>query len=429
MRHLYSISRRTHTTFAALLLTVGTAAAKDYVVNVLNSAGDPQVGMILRIQGKEYTSNEQGVIEFAYDGDHSTWLYLYFPSDKTYCVKSFSLEEADTQPVFRIDSPADILRYQQQGKTFLIEGMVKDMNDRPFEGASVSVQGTGRRTVTDEAGLFQIEGDYSHPIVVRALGMETRSVPIRRFLERPEDTYAVYLSPKNASTVYASAEVMPEFPGGMKAFRNYLDRHLEYPAKAKAAKKEGVVVIQFVVEPNGNITQATVARRLEASMDTAALRVIESMPDWLPARDNGRTIRCRYSLPVAFKLPKPKPAPAAVGPLPLLRPLGTDSLATDSLAASPLASDTLRTDSLGVGTLRRDSLGTDSLHAGAVGLPTDSLHRLLPDSLALRPDTPVHPTDTVRGQPQLQAEKPRKKGLFARIARFFRRLFGGKDNK
>ena len=411
MKHPYIPYR--HAALAVLLLTAGSMSGKDYVVHVLNSAGDPQAGMILRIDRKEYTANEQGVIEFPYDGDGDTWIYLYFPTDKSYCVKTFSLEEADTQPVFRIDSPRDILAYKQKGTTFPIEGIVMDEQHRPLEGASVSVQGTGRKAVTDEAGLFHIEGDYAHPVVIRAPGMETRSVPIGKFLEKPDDTYTVYLFNKNARTVYSSAERMPEFPGGMKAFRTYLDRHLHYPEKAKAARKEGVVVIQFVVEQNGSITQAAVARRLEASMDTAALEVIEAMPDWIPARDNGRVIRCRYSVPVRFRLPKPQLVPAA--PLPPLRPLGTDSVAADTtvLAVDSVMPPTEETPALSE---------SDRPHVAAA----NSL-QWKADTVSLAADSLQLQQDSTQTHLQPSAEKPRKGNLFARIARFFRRLFGRKN--
>lgn len=414
MKPSYRPHLRPRAVVAALLLGASSLAAKNYVVQVLNSAGDPQTGMILRIEGKEYTSDEQGLIEFPYEGDGEPWIYLYFPTDKNYCVKSFSLEEADTQPVFRIDSPQDILAYKQQGTTFPIEGRVKDDDGRFLEGVGISVQGTGRKAVTDQDGLFRIEGDYAHPIVVRAPGMETRTLPISRFLAKPDDPYVVYLSAKNASTIYSTAEQMPEFPGGMKAFRAYLDQHLDYPPKAKAAKKEGVVVVRFIVERNGSISDAQIARRLEATMDTAALEVIETMPDWIPARDNGKAIRCRYSVPVTFKLPKPRPKPAAteVPPMDTLRPLGIDSTA--------LAKDSLTT--------AIDSLTADVPSALVESLPPvpapDSLQAdrpvVLPDSAQVS----VQPNDSTDTALQPTTEKARKGNLFARIARFFRRLFG-----
>lgn len=414
MKPSYRPHLRPRAVVAALLLGASSLAAKNYVVQVLNSAGDPQTGMILRIEGKEYTSDEQGLIEFPYEGDGEPWIYLYFPTDKNYCVKSFSLEEADTQPVFRIDSPQDILAYKQQGTTFPIEGRVKDDDGRFLEGVGISVQGTGRKAVTDQDGLFRIEGDYAHPIVVRAPGMETRTLPISRFLAKPDDPYVVYLSAKNASTIYSTAEQMPEFPGGMKAFRAYLDQHLDYPPKAKAAKKEGVVVVRFIVERNGSISDAQIARRLEATMDTAALEVIETMPDWIPARDNGKAIRCRYSVPVTFKLPKPRPKPAAteVPPMDTLRPLGIDSTA--------LAKDSLTT--------AIDSLAADMPSALVESLPPvpapDSLQADRPVALPDSAQVSVQPNDSTNTALQPTTEKARKGNLFARIASFFRRLFG-----
>lgn len=405
------------------ILLVGfpfTVKAKDYLINVLNSAGDPQVGIILRINGQEYISNEQGIIEFPYQGEDSPWVYLYFPNDKEHAIKSFPLEEANGNPVFHIDSPQDIILYKQKGTTFPIEGIVKDENERPIEGVGVSVQGTGRKTTTDEAGLFQIEGDYAHPIIFRAIGMENRSLHIERFLENPEDAYTVYMTPKNSSTIYSSAEQMPEFPGGMKAFKAYVDNHLQYPSQAKAAKKEGVVVVQFIVEKSGAITNAVVARKLESSMDEAALALVESMPDWIPAKDNGKTIRCKYSVPISFKLPKPQPMLSATPLVPL------QTLKADSLKQVPDSLIHLKKDSL-LNPLQKDSMKIvptmmDSLKLSAIP-DNDSLlqHRdsIMNDSI--RKDTILNDS-TQFVQPIQESQK--KGNLFIRIARFFRHLFG-----
>ena len=112
---------------------------------------------------------------------------------------------------------------------------------------------------------------------------------------------------KSSSRIYASAEQMPQYPGGMKAFQNYLKRNLKYPPQAKRDSIEGVVAIQFVVERNGRITSPVIVRSLEPSMDTVALNVIRNMPRWIPAKDHGTIVRCKYSVPVQFKIERPKP--------------------------------------------------------------------------------------------------------------------------
>ena len=259
--------------------------------------------------------------------------------------------------------------------------------------------------------------------------MENQSVSIQAFLQSPNEPYTIVMQRKNTGRVYASAEQMPEYPGGMKAFQQYLKRNLKYPPQAKRDSIEGVVVIQFIVERNGRIASPAIVRGLEASMDTAALNAIREMPRWIPAKDHGITVRCKYSVPVQFKIERPKP----VQPKPLLTSkdsilhkdslladsLLTDSVARDSLRMKKLTPDSLRTDSL---RLRPDSL---RLLSDSIRMPDDSL-RLKKDSLLAPADSLIAPKDSLAQTPDTHAEpqKPKKRNIFVR---FFRWLFGIKD--
>ena len=217
----------------------------------------------------------------------------------------------------------------------------------------------------------------------------------------------------------------------MKAFQRYLKRNLKYPPQAKRDSIEGVVAIQFVVERNGRITSPVIVRSLEASMDTVALEVIRNMPRWIPAKDHGITVRCKYSVPVQFKIERPKPVrpnPALASKDSLTR---KDSLRIDSLRIDSLGVDSLLTDSLRPfrKLLAGDSLRLekDSLH-----LPVDSLRLkkdslLLPvDSLVVRQDSLIGRKDSLTQAPDANAtpDKPKKRNIFVR---FFRWLFGIKD--
>ena len=222
---------------------------------------------------------------------------------------------------------------------------------------------------------------------------------------------------------------MPQYPGGMKAFQNYLKRNLKYPPQAKRDSIEGVVVIQFVVERNGRITSPTIVRNLEASMDTVALNVIRDMPRWTPAKDHGITVRYKYSMPVQFKIERPKPVP----PKPALA--SKDSIMVqDSLLADSLRTDSVSMDSLRMKKLIPDSLQTDSLrlHKDSLRLVPDSLRMpndsllLKKDSLLAPADSLIAPKDSLAQTPDTNAEpqKPKKRNIFVR---FFRWLFGIKD--
>lgn len=393
----------------------------EFRITILKTSGEPQVGMILKINGRsdKYLSNEQGVITFQYkiDKSYNRLANIYFPGDETKAATSFVLKETETTKTIYLDSQEDIASFKQNNKTVTIEGFVKDSSQKPIQGAIISIQGTGRKVLSDEIGLFRIEADYNHPITIRAERMENRSLNITTFLQHPDEPYTVIMYRKNSTRIYSVVEEMPEYPGGMKAFVNYLKRKLVYPPQAKKENLEGVVAVQFVVEKDGRITSPTIVRSLRADMDSAALTAIRNMPNWIPAREHGMRVRCKYSVPVQFKIERPKPAPKKT------------PLATDTIAAPK---DSLGTDSLATDSLKKIVLPGDSLLKDSLRIKPDSLLQrgdsllLRPDSLTVLNDSLVVSNDSIAAQPTTDqpADKPKKRNIFVR---FFRWLFGIKD--
>lgn len=393
----------------------------EFRITILKTSGEPQVGMILKINGRsdKYLSNEQGVITFQYkiDKSYNRLANIYFPGDETKAATSFVLKETETSKTIYLDSQEDIASFKQNNKTVTIEGFVKDSSQKPIQGAIISIQGTGRKVLSDEIGLFRIEADYNHPITIRAERMENRLLNITTFLQHPDEPYTVIMYRKNSTRIYSVVEEMPEYPGGMKAFVNYLKRKLVYPPQAKKENLEGVVAVQFVVEKDGRITSPTVVRSLRADRDSAALTAIRNMPNWIPAREHGMRVRCKYSVPVQFKIERPKPAPKKT------------PLATDTIAAPK---DSLGTDSLATDSLKKIVLPGDSLLKDSLRIKPDSLLQrgdsllLRPDSLTALNDSLVVSNDSIAAQPTTDqpADKPKKRNIFVR---FFRWLFGIKD--
>lgn len=393
----------------------------EFRITILKTSGEPQVGMILKINGRsdKYLSNEQGVITFQYkiDKSYNRLANIYFPGDETKAATSFVLKETETSKTIYLDSQEDIASFKQNNKTVTIEGFVKDSSQKPIQGAIISIQGTGRKVLSDEIGLFRIEADYNHPITIRAERMENRLLNITTFLQHPDEPYTVIMYRKNSTRIYSVVEEMPEYPGGMKAFVNYLKRKLVYPPQAKKENLEGVVAVQFVVEKDGRITSPTIVRSLRADMDSAALTAIRNMPNWIPAREHGMRVRCKYSVPVQFKIERPKPAPKKT------------PLATDTIAAPK---DSLGTDSLATDSLKKIVLPGDSLLKDSLRIKPDSLLQrgdsllLRPDSLTALNDSLVVSNDSIAAQTTTDqpADKPKKRNIFVR---FFRWLFGIKD--
>jgi protein TonB len=102
--------------------------------------------------------------------------------------------------------------------------------------------------------------------------------------------------------IFVVVEEMPSFPGGDKALYEYLAKNIKYPAVAKDNGIEGKVYIKFVVNEDGSVSQAQVARGIGGGCDEEALRVVKDMPKWKPGKQRGKNVKVWYTLPVYFKL-------------------------------------------------------------------------------------------------------------------------------
>ena len=102
--------------------------------------------------------------------------------------------------------------------------------------------------------------------------------------------------------VFDYAEQMPSFPGGQGALNEYLSKTIRYPVAAEENGIQGRVIVQFVVEKDGSITDVRVVRSVDPSLDKEAVRVAKSMPRWIPGKQNGSAVRVKFTLPVSFRL-------------------------------------------------------------------------------------------------------------------------------
>ncbi len=97
-------------------------------------------------------------------------------------------------------------------------------------------------------------------------------------------------------------EEMPEFPGGMDSLYAFLAREIQYPPIAKDNGITGTVLVEFVVEEDGRVTNAKVKVPLFPECDKEAMRAVMSMPKWKPGKNMGKPVRCYYQVPVTFRL-------------------------------------------------------------------------------------------------------------------------------
>src|SRR6185312_6272502 len=104
-------------------------------------------------------------------------------------------------------------------------------------------------------------------------------------------------------TVYSVVETLPEFPGGMQALLTYVAKNTKYPQNAVKNKIEGKVIVNFIIEKDGSVTNVKPYRGVSPDLDKEALRVISSLPKWKPGAQHGKPVRTAYTMPIAFQLP------------------------------------------------------------------------------------------------------------------------------
>ena len=111
--------------------------------------------------------------------------------------------------------------------------------------------------------------------------------------------------PKNPDDreIYNCVEQMPEFPGGTAAMLNFIAKNLKYPKEQLEAGFQGRVVVKFYVDTLGNICEPTIVRGKDPALDSEAIRLVKSFPQFSPGTLNGKKVNVWFTLPIVFKLP------------------------------------------------------------------------------------------------------------------------------
>ena len=180
--------------------------------------------------------------------------------------------------------------------------------DEIAEARGITV-GTVRKTISNVRSTLRTElrrrfFDLRHLIMFILVGLVTGIAvasaihpngvvrgAIEHVLGIPEDT-----------TIYNNVEVMPSYPGDMTECYMFIARQMHYPKEAEEKGIEGRVLIRFVVEKDGRLTNFEVIESPDPLLSDEALRVLKQMPKWIPAKNKGKDVRCRYSMPILFRL-------------------------------------------------------------------------------------------------------------------------------
>ena len=249
---------------------------------------------------------------------------------------------------------------------FKVSGTVLAADTKiPVMGASVIIRGTTNGTLTDLDGKFTLTGLKKDDVIqVSFVSFQTRSVIVKdespltillndavqnldemvvvAMAPNEDGTTTIkaqmkdkngeksYLEGKMASTkkdgmtvnqvdwqkkasnsepqekvIFQVVEEMPQFPGGMGEAMKFLAKNMKYPVAAQQAKIEGRVIVQFVVEKDGSVSDVKVMRGVNSELDAEAIRVVSMMPKWIPGKQRGKAVAVKYTMPIMFRLQTP----------------------------------------------------------------------------------------------------------------------------
>ena len=233
---------------------------------------------------------------------------------------------------------------------FKVSGTVLAADTKiPVMGASVIIRGTTNGTLTDLDGKFTLGGLKKDDVIqISFVGFQTRSViikdesPLTIMLDddvqnleemvvvgmgakdgkpaKAENTDVVFdmpleeamkaekqqkETPQKEEVIFQVVEQMPEFPGGMQKALEFLGKNIKYPVAAQQAKIEGRVIVQFVIERDGSVSDVKVMRGVNSELDAEAIRVVSMMPKWIPGKQRGKAVAVKYTMPIMFRLQTP----------------------------------------------------------------------------------------------------------------------------
>lgn len=203
-----------------------------------------------------------------------------------YVTNSRTDKEPQTAATEQPTQLADSIAASQEEAGETTDGKVADNNETRSDGKPTNGNNNDGHTSPSQAS--------SRPNKTTQNGQNAPKPVRSEPLNKPQ--------PVNSTRVYDVVEQMPSFPGGISGLRTYLNQNIRYPAEAQENCVQGRVVVSFVVEKDGHISDVTVLRSVDPSLDKEAVRVIRNMPRWTPGKQGGEPVRVRYNVPVSFRL-------------------------------------------------------------------------------------------------------------------------------
>ena len=210
----------------------------------------------------------------------------------------------DAQETKPVDMPNTMeVNTTEDNEPFTVRGKVFDDAGKPVIGAVILIDGSKKGSVTDMNGEFTIKANVGDYLNISYVGLETVRLGVSKMFAK-EHEYLIPMSKENTSgkKPFDVVEQMPQFPGGPAALLEFMSKSIKYPEEAFKNGIQGRVIVTFVVNKDGSISDANVVKSVDPQLDEEALRVAYSMPNWIPGRQNGEPVAVKYTVPITFKL-------------------------------------------------------------------------------------------------------------------------------
>ena len=205
--------------------------------------------------------------------------YLYILPVAAIAVTAFARPEI-SETAEEISRMSDALGMEQASLLF---SRLHDISAAKVNDLTAIVEAKAVKTTEEPVQVAPVLKDTAKPVEVKYIPAEVT--------EKLQGT-----------PFFEVVEQMPEYPGGMAAALEYIQKNMRYPETAKKNGTQGRVTVQFIVDKEGNVTEPKVIRAVDKDLDAEAIRLIGTMPKWKPGMQKGQAVAVKYTLPVMFRL-------------------------------------------------------------------------------------------------------------------------------
>ena len=226
-----------------------------------------------------------------------------------------SVEELVNEEILQAEpQPAEVVD-EAKNKPITFQ-VVFSPEDSPIAGVPVLIVETGKpvkSAETDKDGKFVLDNPVVGSLVTFTIVNYSKGIRITKDMVAKGDVVKVAFEANrsgkkepedtpDSNKAYDVVDEMPQFPGGPYALFEFISKNIQYPKEAEDANLQGRVIVSFVVEKDGSVSNAKVVRPIDPLLDAEALRVVNSMPKWIPGKQNGEAFRVKYTVPVTFRI-------------------------------------------------------------------------------------------------------------------------------